>query len=144
VIRVVLDTNVVISSLLSSSGPPAQIRRALSQGDLVACLSSELFQEYADVIRRERFTRMFGGMWPVLANQFLHELTGCCEWVTEPLKIEPVIEQDPDDDIVLATALSASAKFIITGDNHLLALVRYRGIEIVTPSDFCRHPPHSD
>lgn len=49
--------------------------------------------------------------------------------------IPPTIADDPDDDLVLATALGASANLIVSGDRHLLALGEYQGVLIKTPTD---------
>ena len=46
-----------------------------------------------------------------------------------------MIEADPDDDVVLACAVAARAKVIVSGDSHLLTLKEYQGIEIVTARD---------
>ena len=51
-------------------------------------------------------------------------------------RVEKVIEQDPDDDKVLACALASRASRIVSGDGHLLALNSYRSIPIVTPAQF--------
>jgi uncharacterized protein len=52
-----------------------------------------------------------------------------------PAKIEPVILRDPDDDLVLATALSGEARLIISGDKDLLDLGTWQGINIVTATN---------
>jgi len=58
--------------------------------------------------------------------------------VTPDLAIEPVIKRDPDDDKILACAVAAQAEWLISGDDHLLSVKRYKGITIVTPSQFSR------
>ena len=55
--------------------------------------------------------------------------------------ISNVIEQDPDDNKILATAIAGKADYIISGDMHLLTLNNYRGIDIVTPKRFCEITP---
>ena len=58
--------------------------------------------------------------------------------VVQDLTIEPVIKRDPDDDKILACATAAQAEWIVSGDDHLLSLKRYKRIPIVTPSQFLR------
>lgn len=60
--------------------------------------------------------------------------------VVELEKVEPIIFADPDDDIVLACAVPAGAKIIISGDNHLLSLKQYQQIQIVTAREFLLNP----
>lgn len=64
-------------------------------------------------------------------------LLATVEWV-EPVPLEPPICRDPDDDWILATALSGRADGIVTGDQDLLVLGGFRGIPIVRPADFYR------
>jgi predicted nucleic acid-binding protein len=54
----------------------------------------------------------------------------------EPATLEAAVSRDVDDDLVLATAVAAAATLIVTGDQDLLVLRRYNGIDIVTPRDF--------
>jgi predicted nucleic acid-binding protein len=58
--------------------------------------------------------------------------------VVQDLPIEPVIKRAPDDDKILACAAVARADWIVSGDDHLLSLKRYKGIPIVTPKQFSR------
>ena len=58
--------------------------------------------------------------------------------VVQDLPIEPVVKRDPDDDRILACAAVAQADWIVSGDDHLLSLKRYRDIPIVTPRQFAR------
>jgi len=52
-----------------------------------------------------------------------------------PRRMVSVIGEDPDDDIVLSTALEGKASHLVTGDRHLLELARFRGVRIVTPKE---------
>lgn len=56
--------------------------------------------------------------------------------VIRSMPIPPVIVDDPDDDAVLACAVAARARTVVSGDRHLLALGAYRGIRILTPAAF--------
>ncbi len=56
--------------------------------------------------------------------------------IVRPQKLQQPVCRDPDDDQIIGTAVAGEAECIITGDKDLLALQQYRGIEIVSPSDF--------
>ncbi len=56
--------------------------------------------------------------------------------VIQDPRIEAVISQDPDDDKILACAVASGARWIVSGDHHLLRLNRFAGIPIVTPKQF--------
>ncbi len=56
--------------------------------------------------------------------------------IVEPVSLGESVSRDPDDDLVLATAISGSCECIITGDRDLLDLGRYREIDILRPADF--------
>jgi putative PIN family toxin of toxin-antitoxin system len=58
--------------------------------------------------------------------------------IIEDRPIEPVVKRDPDDDKILACAVAVQAGWIVSGDDHLLSLKRYKGIPVVTPRQFYR------
>lgn len=126
--RLVLDTNVVVSALMYG-GPPAKLW-ALAATGLVSVVTTEALAaelgealakpKFADRLRAARYTPQ------ALVADYL-ALAGL---VVAP-RIHPVIRADPDDDEVLACALAARADAIVSGDGHLLALGEYRGIPIL-------------
>lgn len=134
-IRTVLDTNVLVSSILSPDAVPGRIVRAWKNGAFEICLSPPLFEEVAQVLARPHIQKLAKYSTEQI-NGFLEQLLRISLLVEEPLSVEPVVEDDPDDDIVLATALAAGADAIVSGDHHLLEIKNYRGIPIVTPRDF--------
>jgi uncharacterized protein len=127
--KVVLDTNTVISGLFWKGAPRQVLDRARS-GEIILFTSLDLLDELADVIGREKFASRLA-----MADASVEELViGYASLVTvvRTDKIEPVVKSDPQDDQVLACARSANADVIVSGDNHLLALRQYHGMEIVT------------
>jgi putative PIN family toxin of toxin-antitoxin system len=68
-------------------------------------------------------------------GELIESLLSVVEVIQEP-RIEAVIPQDPDDDKILACAVASRARWIVSGDAHLLAVKRYRGIAILTPKQF--------
>ncbi len=130
--RVVLDTNVVISGLLWY-GAPRKLLEAARQHQIQLFTCPPLIDELDDVLNREKFAHRLA-----LANVSRHTLiTGYAALSTlvEPASIPPVIEDDPDDDIVLACALAAQADVIVSGDQHLLRLASFQNIAILNARD---------
>ncbi|MBX7247042.1 MAG: putative toxin-antitoxin system toxin component, PIN family [Candidatus Sumerlaeaceae bacterium] len=134
-ITAVLDTNVVVSSLLQPSGVPGMIVAQWKSGAFTVALSDLLLEEIADVLQRPVLRRTAKITLEQIA-EFVQLLRETSILANEPLKIVPVVTKDPDDDIVLATAVATNADVIVSGDKHLTDLTKYKGIPIVTPREF--------
>jgi len=93
--------------------------------------SAALFEELADVLSRPQSLRRLATIQKS-AKDVLDDYASVVEFV-EPAAISPT-SVDPDDDAVLGCALAAGADVIVSGDQHLLNLKHYRGIDIVTPA----------
>lgn len=126
--RVVLDTNVIVSGLLSPGAPPAELLERFERG-LFTLVSSVLqIEELRDVLARPRIASRFPEH---VAQRFLDHFDARAT-ICGPL---PAVEASPDpkDDFLLATALAGGAELIVTGDKrHLLALGSFEGIAIVS------------
>ena len=136
--RVVLDTNVVISALLWY-GPPHDILKLIEKKMLTLCMTPALIEELRDVLRRPSFS------FRIEERRTSSEelIAGVIDLATlhPNKKIPPVVKEDPDDDQVLACALASGAEHIITGDSHLLKLERWFHILILSPRQFLNHFP---
>ena len=133
-VRVVLDTNVVISGLLWR-GPSHRILARVESGEVESCATSAMLDELREVLSRPKFrvtinrrqTSVDEMMAAVIAHVFL----------CEPIAITPPRTlRDPDDAIILSCAASAQATYITSGDDDLLSLGDFQGIRIVSPSAF--------
>ena len=127
--RIVLDTNVLISGIFFT-GPPYQILKAWRDGKVQVVLSSEIIYEYYRV--SNLLKKQFPG---IDAEPILNMIAANSDLVQAPALPEQVCD-DPDDDKFLACALAGEAKVIVSGDKHLLALSGYRGIAIIRPAKF--------
>lgn len=128
--RLVLDTNTVISGLLWKGPPHAVLNAAREDRDIKLYSSPRLLAELADVLGRRKLVGavMAGGESPeTLMRRYLAIVRTV---VPEP--IAAVVYADPDDDHVLACAVAAAADVIVSGDTDLLDLAMYQGIPIVT------------
>jgi putative PIN family toxin of toxin-antitoxin system len=129
VIKVVVDTNVLISSFFG--GNPSKIVDLWKSAQLTFCLSKPIIDEYVEVLQRiglknERELRE-------LLSLFAHGFHSIFTAKTPSLHL---VEEDPDDDKFIECAVSLNADFIVSGDKALLAIQNYMGIRIVTPKEF--------
>lgn len=127
--RLVVDTNVVVSALLWQ-GPPHLLFRAAQEHELEFFTSRVLLDELEEVLARrklERAVRSIGSRCSALFSDY-QELA---QLVT-PAQTRRIILADIDDDAVIACALAASADLIVSGDKRLRNLKTFQGIPIVT------------
>ncbi|MBF0500243.1 MAG: putative toxin-antitoxin system toxin component, PIN family [Candidatus Riflebacteria bacterium] len=128
--KVVLDTNVFISSFLGK-GPPHQIVKRWTQGEFDLCLTPEIIDEYVEILNRagveeEPYVKE---VLDIIKRQ------GNIVFSSKPMKCSVVMD-DPDDDKFIACALSCEAKIIVSGDSHLLNIIKYIDIEIIRSRAF--------
>ena len=133
--RVVLDTNVIISGLLSSTSTPARaVERAITHGqllastatvrELVTTLLSPRFDRY---VPRERRDALFLRLAPLVEIVEVVQQVRAC--------------RDPDDDKFLEAAVNGCADVVVSGEADLLALHPFRQIPILTPAAYVRREP---
>lgn len=134
--RIVVDTNVLISSTISQSGASARILDAARAGKLLLIVSPLLLDEFDKVVHRARISKKY----PVTASgaqDFLAYLSAKASRVSG-IPETNYVKEDPKDDMVVACALEGNADYIISGDRHLIELKEIAGIPILTPADFAR------
>ena len=127
--RIVLDTNVLISGIFFS-GPPASILEAWAEGRLELLATVEILAEYRRV--GSRLSRQYSSVEldPVL-DLIVRESR-----IVEPLPVPADACDDEDDVKFLACAISGRAVCVVSGDRALLRASGHEGIEVVTPRDF--------
>jgi uncharacterized protein len=131
-LRLVFDTNVVLSALLWG-GKPAQLLHAAVGPSVVLYSSQWLIDELAQSLGKPKLARRVAklAMTPEDLAANFRSLTVLVEHggLAQP------VSRDPDDDFVLACGLAASADVIVTGDDDLLVLGAWQGIAIMTVSE---------
>lgn len=133
--RIVLDTNVVMSALLWR-GPPYRLLEAIRQHPRLQLYSSPaLLEELADVLTRPSASKQLSAIGKA-ARDVLPDYIAAIELV-EPTEL-PRVVRDPDDDHVLACALAAQADLVVSGDKDLLVLGTYQDISIVAAAEALR------
>lgn len=127
--RLVLDTNVVVSALLWD-GLPYQLLQLAADGEVELATSPTLVTELNEILQRPQFKARIEARGVTAQNiaslyqQFAHSV--------EPVSVPRVVPDDPDDDHVVACTVAAKAHLIVSGDKHLLKLLGHQDIAIVT------------
>ena len=121
--RLLLDTNVLVSAVLFGGLPQGLVEQAF-RGEYELVTSEALLDEFEEVLR-ERFAR------PALLARALREELASIADMSRPQRI-PRASRDPADDMVLAAALGGHADAIVTGDKDLLDLGAYEGMPALT------------
>ena len=130
--RVVLDTNILVSVLLIQVGYPAAIYRAWQEGHFILLTCSEQLDELRGELRRPALAARIK---PYKAGRLVNELKKLAETVGPLPRVER--SSDPDDDFLLALSEAGQADYLVTGDKSgLLALGRHQATRIVSPRDF--------
>jgi len=129
-IRLVLDTNVLVSALIKR-GKPRELIFKIIEGKAQLFLSKSILEEFAKVAYDPKITRYVGEKDLI---DFLKIIGSLAKLVKIRSKFK-VISQDPSDDIVLRTAFDGKVDYIVSGDEHLLSLLEFRKIRIVSVSE---------
>jgi putative PIN family toxin of toxin-antitoxin system len=128
--RVVIDTNVLISGLFSTTSAPAlAVEKAVTKAQLVA--TTETLREVIEKLLLPKFDRYAGRERREALLQRVASLVEIVE-VLQHIRAS----RDPKDDKFLDAAVNGRADVIVTGDKDLLNLNPFRGIAIVTPADY--------
>lgn len=129
--RLVIDSNVLISALLSPAGTPRRVLDGLAADAAILLFCDETFAELVARLSKPKFDRY---RTAAQMEAFLDWLVELAEWVEPAFSIEAC--RDSDDNKFLAVALSGEADCLITGDADLLALNPFEGLPILTPAAF--------
>ncbi|UCD32560.1 MAG: putative toxin-antitoxin system toxin component, PIN family [Desulfobacterales bacterium] len=131
-IRVVIDTNVVLSAILFG-GIPAKLIPLWKSGRIKPLASKEIIDEYVKVLAYPKFELSEEEINYILYNEILSYF----DVVVHKLG-RAIIKEDPSDDKFIYCAKAGKADVIISGDQHLLGLKSYAKIKIVNPSQFLK------
>ena len=132
--RVVIDTNVVLSGLIKPGSVPGQVLRAWRDGSIRLVLSEFLIEEIAVTLARPKIQALVP--WPAAQiDRCVLDLRAFCD-VVEPAGLNFKYPRGPDDIPVLATLIASGADLLVTGDRDLLVLREEFPIE--TPAEFVR------
>jgi putative PIN family toxin of toxin-antitoxin system len=134
--RVVLDTNIIVSALLNPIGPPAQIFVLVMSGSIRMCVTGSIFAEYEEVLRRPKLSRE-----PDIVTATLSAIRERSLWVKPTESVHAC--SDKDDDIFLECAEAAQAGYVVTGNiKHFPSL--WRNTRILSARHFLDLLPGAD
>ena len=130
--RLVLDTNIVITALLWT-GAPHQLLSLITEGRASCFSSAELIGELARALQYPKFAQRISERR--LTPEALVERYARLARLVVPAEISPTVLADPDDDHVLACALAAQADLIVSGDPDLLDLKSFHRIPVIVAAE---------
>src|SRR5664279_2809973 len=133
-LKVVLDTNVLVSAYLVPGGKPARILSLARQGKLTICLSPPILSEVKQTLLRPKLQKIHKATAKEI-ERFLKALTSVVVMTAGTEEVD-VVKDDPDDNKILACALEGEANFIVSGDHHLTDMKVFQNIPIVNPDAF--------
>ncbi|MEX8546788.1 MAG: putative toxin-antitoxin system toxin component, PIN family [Mucilaginibacter sp.] len=133
--KVIIDTNVIVSSLIQNNYPYLIVNEVFIEGIILLCVSNELMAEYYEVLARPKFGRFpdFFGR----AEALLAEIETNAKKFIPTVKIELI--SDEDDNRLLELADESQADFIITGNTSDFTFSTYKQTKIVTPKEYWEH-----
>lgn len=126
--RVVLDTNIIISSVLGDA--LVLILEKWDEKKFTVVVTTDVISEYFEVLNRPKFNLKQETIDKI--TRYIYQFS---EFVVPEEEIR-FIEDDPKDDKFLEAAVSGKADFIVSGDSHLLAIKQFRSIPIITGREF--------
>ena len=129
--RVVLDTNVLISAIVFG-GNPRKLLEAILRGEPKLFLSDYILNELNGVLQRPKF-----GFPPDVIRSIISDLNAVGNIVTPSVRIRK-IKEDPSDNRILECAVEANADYIISGDTHLLNQKVYRNVKVISPAEYLK------
>jgi putative PIN family toxin of toxin-antitoxin system len=128
-LKIVLDTNVLVSGILSPHGPPAAVLRALLTERARLCFDERILSEYRDVLTRGKFA---------FDRELVTELLSFLEAAGFPVLAQPLdlAMPDPADQMFIEVAVFSRADFLVTGNAKHFPKSARVGIAVVSPREF--------
>jgi len=128
-LKIVLDTNVLVSGILSPNGPPAAVLRALLTERVTLCFDERIVSEYRAVLTRTKFS---------FDRDLVDELIGFLEAAGSPTLAAPLLVTLPDpwDQMFIEVAVAGGADFLVTGNLKHFPEELSLGVRVVSPRVF--------
>jgi len=128
-VRVVLDTNILLSGLLSPYGAPGELVRLVAMGALQVCYDARILAEYREVLLRPLFPFTQTQVEALLDQVKAGGLIVGARPLPAPLP-------DPDDEVFLAVALAGPAQHLVTRNTRHYPVKSRQGVQVVSPAEF--------
>jgi putative PIN family toxin of toxin-antitoxin system len=128
-VKIVLDTNVLVSGVLQPFGPSGQIVRLVASGAVTLCHDSRILTEYREVLLRAKFR-----FDPERVEALLDQIRqGGTPVAARPLAVRL---PDPDDEPFLEVALAGGVRSLVTGNIKHYPAEAWQGVEVLSPRSF--------
>ena len=135
--KVVLDTNVWLSGIFWE-GEASKILEKAEKKDIQIIISENILSEIIKVLNRESKFQKYILNLRLSIEDLLRTILSISTLVETKTKLD-VIKADPKDNIILEVALEEKAEYITSYDNHLLNMIEFRGIRIISPGEFLKN-----
>lgn len=136
--RIVVDTNVLVSAILSPHGAAREVLRRCLSGRAQPLIGNALFTEYEDVLSRDKLF-VAAPLTPNERAELLDAVLGVCQWINIAFLWRPNLPDESDNHLV-ELAVAGNAQWIVTGDTRDIAAgeLAFDSFGIVTPSDWLK------
>ena len=135
-VKAIIDTNVIVSGILSSGSYPSLIIDAWLKGNIQTIISDELKNEVTHVLQRDKFLKWAGRNHNKI-KIILGTLFNKAEMVI-PVQVDKYVFTDKKDHFLFELGISADVDAIVTGDNDILKVKKAKGILFLDPKTFCQ------
>ena len=130
--KLIIDTNVIVSSLIQKSFPYKIVSELFIEDKVILCVSENLLAEYYEVLRRPKFAAYYD--FVVKAEALLADIEAKAIMYYPQIEID--LLSDKDDNMILELADICSANYIITGNTTDFIISTYKHTQIVTPREY--------
>ena len=130
--KVVIDTNVLVSSLIQRSFPYKIVNELFIEDKINLCVSEDLMKEYYDVLRRPKFIAYSD--FVARADSLLADIEAKATMYIPQISLD--IISDKDDNKILELADACAADYIITGNTNDFTFQKYKSTQILNPRDY--------
>ncbi|MDE1725568.1 MAG: putative toxin-antitoxin system toxin component, PIN family [Thaumarchaeota archaeon] len=130
--RIVLDTNILISALITDGTPRAVLHEIITR-DHKIIISRKIIEEFVKITATPRIRKY---VTKDEVTRFLQDVSLISKLVV--IRSRPSVVRDHKDNFIMATAHDGHARYLVTGDNDILTLRKFRGIKIVTANEMLK------
>src|SRR3989344_4782367 len=134
--KIVLDTNVWLSGIFWD-GEASKILEKSENKDLQIIISEEILSEIITVLNRESKFQKYISNLKLSMEDLLRTILSISTLIETKTKLD-IIKADPKDNIILEAAIEGKVEYIISYDNHLLNMIEFRNIKIISPGEFLK------
>jgi len=129
--RIVIDTNIFISFLITNSFP--KLFKLLESNKVILLFSEELLQEFLDVVKRPKLKKYF-------SEKEISKVLDGIQYYADYIEVYTNVNvcRDPNDNFLLALCYDGKADYLITGDEDLLVIKKYKQTSILKISDYLK------